>query len=114
MLSVFHSQEFRFGFRNLTKEEMVRINLYRRGTKYVDEDAAVTVNNTPEKPDLRHLLSMWSLLEYGVSKEGYWTYDRMSLQLEDCIDVLKVIYPQYSYVFYLTTCAVMIVNVRMD
>jgi hypothetical protein len=37
MLSVFQSREFGFGFWKLTKEEMVRINLHRRGANYVDE-----------------------------------------------------------------------------
>jgi hypothetical protein len=41
MLSVFKSREFGFRFRKLTEEEMVRINLYRRGTKYVDTDATL-------------------------------------------------------------------------
>jgi hypothetical protein len=32
--------------------------------------------------------------EYGASAEGYWTYDSMVLQLEDCADILKTLYPQ--------------------
>ncbi len=31
--------------------------------------------------------------EYGANLEGYWSYDHMVLQMEDCIDVLKLLYP---------------------
>ena len=37
--------------------------------------------------------------DYGASKEGYWNYDRMVLQLKDCFDVLKCLYPQYDFLF---------------
>ena len=30
-------------------------------------------------------------LEYGNSKDGYWSYEDIVLQLEDCVDVLKSI-----------------------
>jgi len=36
---------------------------------------------------------------YGASNEGYWNYDRMVLQLKDCVDVLKCLYPQYDFLF---------------
>ena len=28
--------------------------------------------------------------EYGANNEGYWRYEHMCMQLEDCTDVLKV------------------------
>ena len=37
--------------------------------------------------------------EYGAASERYWTYQHMVLQLEDCINVLNVLYPQYDYLF---------------
>jgi hypothetical protein len=37
--------------------------------------------------------------EYGVSAEGYWTYDSMVLQLEDCADVVATLYPEYQFLF---------------
>jgi hypothetical protein len=39
------------------------------------------------------------LFEYGANKEGYWNYEWMMLQTEDCIDVLQALYPQYDYIF---------------
>jgi hypothetical protein len=36
--------------------------------------------------------------EYGtrVGKEGYWTYDHMTVQFEDCIHCVQALYPSYS------------------
>jgi hypothetical protein len=39
--------------------------------------------------------------EYGSTGEGYWSYEHRVIQLEDCIDCLKVLYPQYDMVFLL-------------
>ena len=39
------------------------------------------------------------MFKYGASAEGYWTYDRMIFQLEECIEYLKVLHPQYDFVF---------------
>jgi hypothetical protein len=39
--------------------------------------------------------------EYGASREGYWVYEPMLLQLEDCADCLKVLYPQHDSLFLL-------------
>mmetsp|Transcript_4361 Transcript_4361/g.5020 ORF Transcript_4361/g.5020 Transcript_4361/m.5020 type:complete len:101 (+) Transcript_4361:1324-1626(+) len=45
------------------------------------------------------VLTFVSELEYGSNKEGYWTYDNMVLQLEDCIDCIKCLYPDYDFMF---------------
>ncbi len=37
--------------------------------------------------------------EYGADSDGYWNYSHMVLQLEDCADVLKHLYPQYDCLF---------------
>jgi len=39
-------------------------------------------------------------LQYGTSSEGYWNYDHMVLQLEDCDDVIMYLYPEYDYIFF--------------
>jgi hypothetical protein len=100
MLSVFQSRErgFGFGFGELTAEELALVNCCRNGQHYRDEAAAKLINLTPAKPDLKDN-PFYVKFEYGVSKEGFWTYDRMVLQLEDCIDVLQGLHPQYDYVF---------------
>ena len=30
--------------------------------------------------------------EYGAKKYGYWSYEHLIIQLEDCIDVMKGVY----------------------
>jgi hypothetical protein len=37
--------------------------------------------------------------EYGEQKEGYWNYNHMVCQFKDCVDILKVMHPNYLYVF---------------
>jgi hypothetical protein len=37
--------------------------------------------------------------KYGANAEGYWTYDHMVLQFKDCVDMVKVLYPEYDYMF---------------
>lgn len=39
--------------------------------------------------------------EYGHNQDGYWCYDTMVLQFEDCVDVLRRLFgDQYEYIFY--------------
>ena len=40
-----------------------------------------------------------SQFEYGAAGEGYWSYQHMVLQLGDCVDVLKMIFPQHDFLF---------------
>ena len=37
--------------------------------------------------------------EYGADNDGYRNYNHMVLQLEDCVDVLQHLFPQYEYLF---------------
>jgi len=39
--------------------------------------------------------------EFGVANEGYWCYEGMVLQLENCMDGLHTLYPQF-YVILLS------------
>jgi hypothetical protein len=39
--------------------------------------------------------------EYGANAEGYWVYEHMVLQLEDCVDCLKVLCPEIDFLFML-------------
>jgi hypothetical protein len=38
---------------------------------------------------------------YGAQDEGYWCYEHMVSQLEDCIDCLHVLHPEFVYLFLL-------------
>ena len=35
----------------------------------------------------------------SVGPQGYWNYDHMVVQMEDCIDVMTVLFPSYDYLF---------------
>jgi hypothetical protein len=39
--------------------------------------------------------------EYGYDqgKEGYWTYDHMAVQFEDCVDCIKTLFPQFDSIW---------------
>ncbi len=34
--------------------------------------------------------------EYRTNNKGYWSYVHMVLQMEDCLDVMRVLHPQYE------------------
>ena len=37
--------------------------------------------------------------KYGASADGYWTYDHMVIQLEDCVDIPKALHPGFYFIF---------------
>ena len=66
---------------------------------YSDVDAAKLLHGNASKPDLTKSPFVEEL-EYGASKEGYWTYEKMVLQLEDIMDVLHYFFEdKYQFVF---------------
>jgi hypothetical protein len=60
-------------------------------------DAAMAIHGQPMKEDLKKPFVVY--FELGANNEGYWTYNHMSIQLEDCIDCLKVVYPHFDFAF---------------
>jgi len=97
MISAFQSHKFGFGLQ-ICKEDLKKINEKRQGEKYVDESAAMAKWGTSEKWELRSSPFIVEF-DYGANNEGYWSYDHMVLQLEDCVDCLKVLAPQFDYLF---------------
>jgi len=58
-----------------------------------DEDAAKLVQSQPQKKDLPEGTSPFvQFFDYGQNLQGYWTYEWMVIQLEDCIDVLQALH----------------------
>ena len=97
MVSAFQSREFRWGM-DITVEQMVRINETRQGKEYFDTVAANKVNGTALKSALT-TSPFICLFEFG-GRNGYWTGNHMILQMEDCIDCLKVILDErYEFAF---------------
>jgi hypothetical protein len=65
---------------------------------YRDEEAAVKKLGKQEKEDMKESPFIVQF-EYGANGEGYWTYESMIIQLEDCIDVVSALYPEYDFIF---------------
>ena len=96
--SAFISRELGCG-RTLTDNELVRINLERRiGKTYTDTQAATEILKTINKP----LLTESPLVKYlfiGANNEGYRNSFHMSLQFEDVVDCLLVLYPEDELIY---------------
>jgi hypothetical protein len=99
MVSALCSREFGFGL-DLSVEELTRVNGVRRNQKYGDEEAAIYLLGSADKKDLVSSPFV-RYLEYGKGKDGYWSYNHMVLQLEDCTDTFKVLFPSFQIVYEL-------------
>ena len=83
---------------NISEIQFDEINEARRGRNYVDVDAAMAIHGQATKKDLKHSPFV-VYFELGTNNEGYWTYNHMAIQFEDCVDCLKVIYPHFDFAF---------------
>ena len=97
MISAMTSREFGFGM-VLSEEDLLKINTARENKKYSDEEAAVAVRGHSTKNALTSSPFVIEF-EYGKEGEGYWDYNHMVLQLEDCADVVQILHPTYDYIF---------------
>jgi hypothetical protein len=105
MISAFVSRDFGFGFELITKQ-FQEVNAKRVGEKYKDEMAAKKKSGMELKQPLT-TSPFYLKFEYGASFEGYWTYEAMVLQLEDCANVVKTRYPQYNFLLTMIACQMM-------
>ena len=100
MVSLIVSRDFGIGFQKFWNDDLIKkVNKYGEGQHYHDKEAAIAAlkrtskNNIVTDPFVR-------TFEYGhgATKEGYWTYDHMVCQAEDCIDVLTCVFQtQFDY-----------------
>jgi hypothetical protein len=97
MISAFVSREFGFGF-YLSPEDLEKVNRKREGTKYSDEDAAKKIRGNSSKAPLTESPFVVEF-EYGANNQGYWDYDHMIIQFEDCIDVVKTLHSEFDFMF---------------
>jgi len=104
MASAFNSFAFGFGM-SLTEQELEQVNAQRLGETYKDADAARELLGTATKAPLTESPFL-VLFDYGKAKSGYWGYKHIICQLEDCVDVLRVLFPgdngdkfAYDFVF---------------
>ena len=97
MVSAIVSRDTGFGLQ-LDSTQLAEINSSRQGRKYTDEAAAMDVMNCTDKKEIIESPFV-KYFEIGANNEGYWGYNHMVLQLEDCVDCLKVVYPHLEFVF---------------
>ena len=98
MISAFCSREFGFGL-DISLEDLAKVNKKREGTKYSDEDAAKKIRgNSSNKAGLTESPFVVEF-EYKANNQGYWDYDHMIIQFEDCIDVVKTLHPKFGFMF---------------
>ena len=98
MISAFQSREFGFGMA-LNEEQLKEVNKYREGKLYTDQDAAMATRQHKQKKPLMTSPFIQEF-EYGKNNDGYWTYQWMVCQLDDCVDVLKTLFGnQYDFLF---------------
>ena len=78
--------------------QLEEINRSRHGRDYFDKAAATEVNSNTKKMPLTESPFVHKF-EFGGGK-GYWTGNHMILQVEDCIDCLRVLFTdQYDFAF---------------
>ena len=90
---------FQFGWGlEIDVEKLKEINESRHGKDYFDTTAATAVNGNTKKAELTESPFLVTF-EYGGDR-GYWTGNHMILQVEDCIDCLRVLNnDRYRYAF---------------
>ena len=96
MLSSFTSREFGYGMK-ISPQQLRRINEERKGKYYSDTESAKKKKGSSKKNELTSSpFVRW--LEYGANLNGYWSYEDMSMQMEDFIDCLHVLHPQFHII----------------
>ena len=66
---------------------------------HVTSSKNVPVFPTLKKPLTKDKSPFLHYFDYGENKEGYWDYNHMVLQFEDVVDCLKVMHPNFHFVF---------------
>jgi len=97
MLSGMQSRDFGFGL-PMTTEQLVQVNIAWANQQYVNKAAAMEIYRVLNKPPLT-AMPFLRTITIGVSNDGYWTSYHMAIQLEDCVDCLKILFPDYDFLF---------------
>ena len=97
VISAFQSREFGFGLET-TELDLKEVNRQRDGVRYRDTHAVLETRKSKYKAPLTTSPFLCGF-KYGQNADGYWTYQHMVLQIEDCVDVLNIKYSQYDFLF---------------
>ena len=63
---------------------------------YGRNDSAMSVYGSHRKNKLIDTHQMIRYFDMEVQDDGYWNFNHMALQNEDCVDVLREMYPSYD------------------
>ncbi len=76
------------------------VNKKWKDKKYKDLKAAAEARGSKDgfKKPLTASLFVHTF-ECGADRDSYWNYNHMVLQLEDCVDVIMPLYPEYEHLF---------------
>ncbi len=97
MISAMQCREFGFGL-EMSREQLEKVNQFRQGKKYADEEAAKARRGSEYKTALT--CSPFIIeFSYGVQEQGYWNYKHMVIQFKYCMDSLTTLYPEFDYLF---------------
>jgi hypothetical protein len=102
MASGFTAREFRLGLGSrLTPAIHNEINeSHRRNKSYMSMGDTELVKGSTIKRDFKDLYDpSLAFFRTGVQHEGYWNSSHAKLQLEDVVDALSTIFPQFDLVF---------------
>ncbi len=101
MTSGFTAREFGLGLGSrLTPAVRAKINESRRQNKaYLSTADAELVKGSSDKADFSETYDpCLAFFRSGVQHEGYWNSSHAKLQLEDAVDAISTIFPQFDCV----------------
>jgi hypothetical protein len=97
MISAFVSREFGFGY-YISPEDLEKVNKERLGKHCIDKKAVKEIReNISMKAPLNTQSPFVIEFEYGMNNQGYWNYNHMIIQFEDCINDIKTIHPEFEF-----------------
>ena len=100
MIRGFQAREFDAGLGSLLPLSVItRVNMNRLGTNYKSEEDAKLIFNSVSKTDLTNDPTL-RYFRAGVNKDDYWNSSHMKIKLEDALDCLVVIFPQFNFKFF--------------
>jgi len=82
----------------MLEETLALVNESCHNQNYHDATAANEVYGCILKKTLLEIPFLW-IITIGVNKDGYWMSYNMAIQLEDCMDCLRVLYPEHDFLF---------------
>jgi hypothetical protein len=95
MISALQSRKFGFDLK-ISEEQLKEVNKYRESKHYIDEEAAKSKQGSASKVALTRSPFVVEF-NYGAQEKGYWNYGHVVLQLENGVDCIKVLLPEYDY-----------------